>query len=58
MHDATIVRERYREFLQWSTQHGLDWDAIGIDIEPDIRDAVQFGDQPSVDINTLVRPSC
>jgi hypothetical protein len=29
--------------------------AIGIDIEPDIRDAVRFGDQPSVDVNTLVR---
>jgi len=55
MHDAALVGERYREFLQWSTQHGLGWDAIGIDIEPDIRDAVRFGDQPSVDVNTLVR---
>lgn len=55
MHDAALVSERYREFLQWSTQHGLGWDAVGIDIEPDIRDAVRFGDQPSVDVNTLVR---
>ena len=55
MHDAALVGERYREFLQWSTHHGLGWDAIGIDIEPDIRDAVRFGDQPSVDVNTLVR---
>jgi len=55
MHDAALLGERYREFLQWSTQHGLGWDAIGIDIEPDIRDAVRFGDQPTVDVNTLVR---
>ena len=55
MHDAVLVGERYREFFQWSTQHGLGWDAIGIDVEPDIRDAVRFGDQPTVDVNTLVR---
>ncbi len=55
MHDAVLVCERYREFFQWSTQHGLGWDAIGIDVEPDIRDAVRFGDQPTVDVNTLVR---
>lgn len=29
---------RYAEFRVWSREHGLRWDAIGIDIEPDIRE--------------------
>ncbi len=55
MHDAALVSTRYGEFLQWSNLHGLGWDAVGIDIEPDIREAVRGGNQPSVDINTLVQ---
>lgn len=55
MHDAPAVQARYDAFMQWSTQHGLGWDAVALDIEPDIRDTVRFGDEPTVDLATLVR---
>jgi len=28
--------ERYDEFIQWTKENKLDWDGIGLDIEPDI----------------------
>ncbi len=55
MHDAHEVRACFDAFQQWSTQHGLGWDAVALDIEPDVRDAVRFGDQPTVDLTTLIR---
>lgn len=55
MHDAGAFSERYRHIHQWSVAQGLRWDAIGIDIEPDIRDTVRFGDDPKVDYQTLIQ---
>lgn len=55
LHDADAVRTRFEEFQRWSTQHGLAWDAVALDIEPDIRDTVRFGDEPTVDLTTLIR---
>jgi hypothetical protein len=55
MHDAHEVAACFDAFQRWSTQHGLGWDAVALDIEPDMRDAVRFGDEPTVDLATLVR---
>ena len=33
---ARFASEHFRRFSQWSSQEGLRWDAIGIDIEPHI----------------------
>jgi hypothetical protein len=33
---------RYEDFKIWTQQHGLAWDGIGLDIEPDIREMEQF----------------
>jgi hypothetical protein len=55
MHDAAAFSERYQHIHQWSVAQGLRWDAIGIDIEPDIRDTVRFGDDPKVDYQTLIQ---
>lgn len=29
------ARDSYRRFKQWTAEHGLVWDAVGLDIEPD-----------------------
>ena len=55
MHDAALVESWFATFHSWSTQHGLGWDAIALDIEPDMRDTVRFGDEPTVDLATLIR---
>ncbi len=55
MHDAAAFDARYQHIQQWSISHGLRWDAIGVDIEPDIRDTVRFGDEPKVDYQTLIQ---
>lgn len=55
LHDASILQTRFDEFHQWSTHHGLTWDAVALDIEPDIRDTVRFGDEPTVDLAALIR---
>jgi len=55
MHDADAFSNRYQCIHQWSVAQGLRWDTVGIDIEPDIRDTVRFGDEPKVDYQTLIR---
>ncbi|WP_299028229.1 hypothetical protein [uncultured Thermanaerothrix sp.] len=35
--NITQAYERYEKFKTWSHEHNLRWDAIGLDIEPDIR---------------------
>lgn len=55
MHDAEEFNTRYQHIHGWSISQGLRWDAIGIDIEPDIRDTVRFGDDPKVDYQTLIQ---
>src|SRR5215208_1085978 len=37
---------RYEEWKAWTDQHGLVWDGIGLDIEPDIRLYQQIVDNP------------
>ncbi|MCX7975989.1 MAG: hypothetical protein N2646_02840 [Bellilinea sp.] len=35
--NASLARQRYDEFKEWSNQHSLRWQRIGLDIEPDFR---------------------
>jgi hypothetical protein len=35
---------RYDAFISWTRQHGLIWDSVGFDIEPDIHDLIQLSD--------------
>jgi len=37
---------RYEEWKAWTDQHGLVWDGVGLDIEPDIRLYQQIVDNP------------
>lgn len=34
---------RYRDFRGWTAAHGLRWEGVGLDIEPDIRELQQLG---------------
>jgi hypothetical protein len=36
----------YREFAAWTRRHGLVWDGVGLDIEPDARIFLQIADGP------------
>jgi len=40
--NAADAVECYEEFLEWSRREGLKWDAIAIDIEPDINEIQQL----------------
>ncbi len=38
LRNAPQAVARYAEFKSWSKQHGLRWDGVGLDIEPDIQE--------------------
>ena len=38
LNSADFAVARYRQFREWSLKHDLKWDAVGIDIEPDINE--------------------
>src|SRR5947209_2042284 len=38
--------ERYEEWKTWTAQHGLVWEGVGLDIEPDVRFYQQIADNP------------
>jgi hypothetical protein len=38
--------ERYDEWKAWTTQYGLQWEGVGLDIEPDVRLYQQIADNP------------
>ena len=42
-HSAALAR--YAEFKQWSVENNLNWEAIGLDIEPDIQMIKKFAAQ-------------
>ena len=39
--NAPEASARYADFRAWTAAHGLVWDGVGLDIEPDIRDVTQ-----------------
>jgi len=40
--NADQAQMRYMDFLEWTEEHGLTWDGVGLDIEPDIRDLMSI----------------
>ena len=40
--NAPQALARYEDFKTWTHKHGLTWDGVGLDIEPDIREMQQF----------------
>lgn len=42
--NAPQAEARFTAFQQWTAQYGLRWSAIGLDIEPDIRDFEELRD--------------
>lgn len=54
LHDADALGERYQHIQQWSISQGFHWHSIAIDIEPDVRDTVRFGDDIKVDYQTFI----
>jgi hypothetical protein len=48
---ASSIRPRptagsYRQFVAWTNRHGLVWDGVGLDIEPDARIFLQIMENP------------
>jgi hypothetical protein len=44
--NAAQAAARYQQWKQWTAQHGLVWDGVGLDIEPDVRLYQQIVDNP------------
>lgn len=44
--NAARASARYEEWTAWTAQHGLTWDSVGLDIEPDARVYQQIMDNP------------
>lgn len=42
LNNAPDAVERYRQFHEWSLRENLNWEAVGIDIEPDINEIQQL----------------
>ncbi|MBC7233593.1 MAG: hypothetical protein H5T68_10195 [Chloroflexi bacterium] len=40
--NAPQAAARYQAFKEWTAEHGLRWDGVGLDIEPDIREMRQL----------------
>src|SRR5919199_901805 len=46
---------RYEEWKEWTQRHGLVWDGLGLDIEPDVRIYQQMAENPWRVVPILVR---
>jgi hypothetical protein len=44
--NAAQAAARYQQWKRWTAQHGLVWDGVGLDIEPDVRLYQQIVDNP------------
>ena len=42
LENSALALERYQAFREWTQSSGLQWEAVGLDIEPDIRDMEQL----------------
>ena len=42
IHSAPLALQHYQAFSQWTAAHGLVWERIGIDIQPDMADVQKF----------------
>jgi len=53
--NAPQALQRYQDFKQWTLENGLHWEAIGLDIEPDIRLMQSFKHGLAAGIKSVVR---
>jgi len=44
--NAPRAAQRYQQFKDWTAEHGLDWDWVGLDLEPEARVYQQLMDNP------------
>lgn len=40
--NAPLAAAMFAAFIDWTTEHGLEWAQVGLDFEPDIRDVEEF----------------
>ena len=56
VNNALQATARYHAFKRWTEEYGLHWEAIGLDIEPDIREVERFvTDRPRLVLDLLYR---
>jgi hypothetical protein len=53
--NAPQAAARYADWTAWTTEHGLQWTGLGIDIEPDIREIEQLLSDPRRWVPSLLR---
>jgi hypothetical protein len=53
--DYPRAAKRYQEWKTWTSQEGLAWDGVGVDIEPDIRTYLKIAQNPW-DVPALLTP--
>ena len=52
--NAPQALQRYQDFRQWTLENGLYWDAVGLDIEPDIHLMQSFNRGLAAGIKTVI----
>ena len=52
--NASQALQRYQAFRQWTLENGLQWEAVGLDIEPDIRLMQSFKHGLAAGIRTII----
>ena len=52
--NASQALQRYQAFRQWTLENGLHWEAVGLDIEPDIRLMQSFKRGLAAGIKTVI----
>ena len=55
--NASQAMACYRTFKAWTAEHGLKWDGVGIDIEPDIREMRRWMSEKWYAITYMLRRS-
>ncbi|MHB0989170.1 MAG: hypothetical protein ACYC3P_10990 [Bellilinea sp.] len=53
--NAPQALHRYQDFRQWTLENGLHWEAVGLDIEPDIHLMQSFNGRLAAGIKSVVR---
>lgn len=53
--NAAKAAQRFEEWTHWTKRHGLVWDGVGLDLEPDIRIFQQAQDNPGRLVPVLAR---
>lgn len=55
LNNAPQAAARYADFKAWTAEHGLRWDGVGVDIEPDMREVQRLIADKRLILPTLLR---